>query len=203
MLVLVVTELFFRERLSLCVVAHLCAKQLLTALLNQHCASAERVGGLRGQSVDAVATLVHHSRKELHPLFKLKLVADEVLRFRDFDALFQRAHHLAVNEPVLVEAEGELEEDADKVIVLAGDVACEQLAQVLLKLCASALLCLLAELPLEDSGRPKEPRQLGYWLGLRFLACLAAFLALVADDELMQLLELGLTSHHRLDERVP
>ena len=72
------------------------------------------------------------------------------MRLRDFYRLFQGAHYLAVDEPILIDGEGQLEEDIYQIVILFGDLADEQLAKILFKFSPSAVLRLFVELALED-----------------------------------------------------
>lgn len=55
-----------------------------------------------------------------------------------------------MNEPILIDGEGQFEEDIYQIEILFGDLADEQLAKVLFKFSPSAVLCLFIELALED-----------------------------------------------------
>jgi hypothetical protein len=55
-----------------------------------------------------------------------------------------------VDEPILIDGEGQLEEDIYQIVILFGDLADEQLAKILFKFSPSAVLRLFVELALED-----------------------------------------------------
>lgn len=103
-----------------------------------------------------------------------------------------------MDEPILIDGEGQLEEDIYQIVILFSDLADEQLAKVLFEFSPSAVLRLFVELALEDGKRSEKPGEFRDGLRLFFLV-LRAFLALVVHDELMELFELGLASLNRFD----